>query len=167
MRVARYGVRDNIHCSMITENPSHQTGPSRITHPPSRICLLLWLLPLAWSALIFWVNGRPMPEIPGPEIPYLDKALHVVTYAILSLLWYLAIRTNGPARSFRSAALAAFMLTAAYGLTDEYHQSRVDARTSDLFDWVADSVGAAIVWLLPVRMRLRSFSKNPEAETDV
>jgi VanZ family protein len=152
---------------MITKNPENQPIAARIQHPASRISILLWLLPLGWSALIFWVNGRPLPEIPGPDIPYLDKALHIVTYAILSLLWYLAIRTNGPARSFRSAALAAFMLTAAYGLTDEYHQSRVDARTSDLFDWVADSVGAAIVWLIPVRMRLRPLSKNPEAESDV
>lgn len=121
---------------------------------------LLWLLPLGWCAIIFLFSARPAPEIPGPNIPHLDKILHLTVYAILSLLWYLAIRSNGPARSFGSASLAAFLLAVTYGLTDEYHQSLVEARTSDLFDWTADCIGAAAVWLIPAPLRHRPFSRQ-------
>jgi VanZ family protein len=40
-------------------------------------------------------------------------------------------------------ASAAWALSAAYGVTDEWHQSFVPGRTPDVGDWLADAVGAA------------------------
>ena len=38
----------------------------------------------------------------------------------------------------------ALSIASAYAASDEWHQSFVAGRDSDLFDWVADSIGAVL-----------------------
>jgi VanZ family protein len=43
-----------------------------------------------------------------------------------------------------AAAAIAAVIAAAYGATDEWHQSLVPGRTADRFDWAADAIGAIL-----------------------
>ncbi len=43
-----------------------------------------------------------------------------------------------------------------YGVYDEWHQSFVQGRTSDVADWIADTTGAAMAIFLFYKLRIRS-----------
>jgi VanZ family protein len=79
------------------------------------------------------------------------KFVHFAEYALLCFLWWRAIKTvTNP----RRAVVLAFLITSAYAITDEYHQTFVDGRHGTPVDWLIDSAGAAAaaVWLLRVRV---------------
>jgi len=113
--------------------------------------LSLWLPPLVYMALIFYVSSQsdPLPEVTG----YVwDKLLHAIEYAGLAALFGRALLGEGLG-SVTSFA-AALLLAAAYGGTDEYHQLSVPLRTADLQDWMVDVGGAclgALVYVLLAR----------------
>jgi VanZ family protein len=121
----------------------------------------LWAPPIAAMAGIFVVSGMPEPPpLPG-GLPF--SVGHFVAYAGLAMLLLRALaggRLGGlsPARYRR-----AWLLSTAYGLTDEWHQRFVPGRTASVEDCVVDALGAAAgllaVWLLATlvdRARRRS-----------
>jgi len=106
-----------------------------------------WLPPLCWAGVIFALS-----EGPGPSLPprwhglLLDKVAHFLCFAVLALLLCRAFRAHGYAFGF--GALLAFVLSSAYGALDEWHQSLVPGRHVETADWLADTLGAASVFLL-------------------
>ena len=96
-------------------------------------------LAVAWAGAIFWVSSQPspFPFLPGELFSH-DKLLHAGAYALLAGLAAGALARLGPVR----AAVAAALLAAAYGGTDEWHQSFVPGRDSDAADLAADAAGA-------------------------
>lgn len=129
--------------------------------------LWVWGPVLGLMAAIFVVSDQPAPpELPG-RIP--DVVAHALVYAVLGALM---LRATAGARWLRvtlgNMALAV-VLTAAYGLTDEFHQSFVPGRTAEARDLAADAVGGAagagLVWgwgiVLAVR-RGRHDRRQPE-----
>ena len=87
--------------------------------------------------LTFWLSDSP--DIQGASgwidlRPPLDKVAHAVSFGIVALLFYFAT----------GRALLSVLLASLYGVTDEFHQSLVPGRDADLFDWIADTVGAAV-----------------------
>jgi VanZ family protein len=74
-------------------------------------------------------------------------------YAGLGLL--LARAMNNPPRTTRfRVILAAFLLVAAVGALDEWHQRYMKDRSTDFADWMADSSGGligALLWTLASR----------------
>ncbi len=109
---------------------------------------VLYGLPIVlYAGLIFYLSSLPL-SIPFYGLPFADKAEHIVEYSVLGLLLARALRGYGLVT--RRAALFAVLACSAYGATDEYHQKYTPFRTSDPWDWVADTVGAAVgagVWL--------------------
>jgi VanZ family protein len=106
-----------------------------------------WLPSLLWASLIFYLSSRS--EMPEPSFwlpPFADKIVHAGLYAILAGLLYPAFRLGGfnPIR----AACLALLFASLFGATDEWHQSFVAKRSSDVWDWVADTVGASWVFIL-------------------
>ncbi len=99
------------------------------------------LIALVWAAVLFWESSRanPFPFLPEGILSH-DKLLHAGAYAVLGALVAAALRVRGavPARAIAVAVLVA----AAYGATDEWHQSYVPGRDADPLDWTADGVGA-------------------------
>ena len=92
---------------------------------------------LLWMGLTFWLSDSP--DIQGASgwidlRPPLDKVAHAVSFGVLALLFYFATRR----------ALLSILLASLYGVTDEFHQSLVPGRDADLFDWMADTLGAAL-----------------------
>jgi VanZ family protein len=94
--------------------------------------------------LLFYLSSRPVPE----ELKWLPiiaklKIVHIIEYGILYLfVWYAVIKTTA-CNKLETFALV-LMITVLYGLTDEFHQIFVQARTARLEDVVADGVGGVM-----------------------
>ena len=98
---------------------------------------------LAYSVLIYALSSNPV-EMPGASFPGNDKWLHGIAYAVMAWLAWQALQhwpLSHPGRW-------AWLYAAGYGATDEWHQSFVPGRHADVWDWLADAVGAALLLLI-------------------
>jgi VanZ family protein len=73
-----------------------------------------------------------------------DKSLHAALYAGLSALIVRALAGGWHRRPTIGIVVAAILIAAAYGVSDEVHQSFVPMRSVEAMDVVADTVGAAV-----------------------
>jgi len=79
----------------------------------------------------------------GPEkeqIPYFDKVAHFFVFGLMGTLWFRWLKGDLKS-SFRF--VAAFALTIAYGVADEWIQYYNPHRVTDFYDWLADGLGGA------------------------
>jgi VanZ family protein len=99
-----------------------------------RLADLFW--PLAIAALIFFASSRSHVASPGfTQVD--DKFAHFAVYGLLATL----VCRLGEGRQ---VAFWTLLAVSAYGASDEWHQSFVPGRSTDVRDWIADTVGAAI-----------------------
>lgn len=111
-----------------------------------------WLTALAYAGLIFYLSSLPQG---GPSLfPQADKLMHFILYAgfTASLAW--AFETTRFGRRGLVFWMAA-AVAAAYGATDELHQLFVPGRSCDIFDWLADALGAAVCALILMKASWR------------
>lgn len=103
-----------------------------------------WAPVVLWMAVVFFVSSLSRL---GPWTRFPDWISHPLEYAVGAVLVCRALggdREHPPARPLTvRAALVATLLSTAYGVTDEYHQSFVPGRTADPADVGRDLVGAA------------------------
>lgn len=103
--------------------------------------LVRWAPVVVYMAAIFALSAQPrLPALPAAVS---DKHAHAAAYAGLATLSCHALAGGPMAGLGVRGAIAAWTLAAAYGATDEYHQSFVAGRTADVDDWFADALGAA------------------------
>jgi len=128
--------------------------------------LTRWLPAAAYGLLIFLLSSQAVPK-EVPQVPLLDKLLHLLLYAGLGWLLCRALDPstaaatgNGNAGATgRSVALSG-LLSALYGIIDELHQLAVPTRSADPLDVLADLVGGLAgallfrTWRRGRRMRL-------------
>lgn len=123
--------------------------------------MVLWIGTTAWAGVIFSFSSLPGSKLPG-RIP--GEVGHFGVYAVLGFLLYLALRVDFDPRR---ALVWAILLASAYGVTDEFHQRFVIARTPDVWDWVVDTLGAiagaTLGWLL---MRTAESRRATRFRTD-
>jgi VanZ family protein len=118
--------------------------------------IALWLPPILYLALIFWLSSQPAPFLTPPSFRFGDKVAHFAGYAVLGALLCRAFAGSGLSPS---AALALAAITSClYGASDEWHQSLVPHRVADATDWLADTIGATVgatvwTWLVALRGR--------------
>jgi VanZ family protein len=93
------------------------------------------IFPVLYAAVIFLGSSRAGfgPPLPGQS----DKLVHFLAFGLL------ATATCRIGHGWK-AALWALLAVSAYGAADEWHQSFVPMRSSDFFDWVADTLGAGV-----------------------
>ena len=100
-----------------------------------------------------------MSQVPELLTGVTDKDAHGFLYAGLALLVLRALAGASWRNVTIGAGVAAVLLSAAYGATDEFHQRCVPGRTADLLDLAADTAGGAatvaVVWLI-ARWRRRA-----------
>ena len=93
-----------------------------------------WGPPLLWAVAVFAASSRStLPQL--PSVLGWDKLQHTAAYAVGG---FLIARALG--RGWRGALLAA-VLGSLYGASDEVHQLFVPNRSSDVMDWMADTLG--------------------------
>ncbi len=107
----------------------------------ARDIIIPWVLLIGLCVLIFWQSSGPVPPR-TPSLPGLDKLVHAGVYALLAFLAARAFATLPRSRAPRTLASAAAVFAVLYGLSDEIHQAFVPERTADIWDLVADALGA-------------------------
>jgi VanZ family protein len=108
--------------------------------------LYYWFPIIIYCALIYFQSSRPAPET-IPAIPYIDKLLHVVAYAVLGALFLRAFRTLKSKHPTLMMILS-MLLSMLYGISDEIHQYFVPFRNAELPDVFANMVGSVLGVLL-------------------
>ncbi len=105
-----------------------------------------WLSALALMGVIFFLSAQPDLDSGLGVIDLIGrKVLHALEYGLLCFLWWRALRSSaGPAR----AAALSFIVSVAYAVSDEYHQTVVEGREGTPIDVAIDAAGAGAVALL-------------------
>jgi VanZ family protein len=104
---------------------------------------MLWLWgPVGlYMAVLFVLSAQPV--LPSPPMAP-DWTQHGLAYGGLALVALRATAGGAWSRVNRRTLLAAWLIAALYGVSDEIHQSFVPERMADWRDGVADAVGAAL-----------------------
>lgn len=93
-----------------------------------------------WAAAValLVVVASHRSTVAAPEgFAHIDKLAHFCVYGLLATLVRRAL--SGP-----RAGLVAVLATSLFGVTDELHQAFVPGRSTEVADWVADTLGAAL-----------------------
>jgi VanZ family protein len=99
-----------------------------------------WAIVAAYMLALFTASSGPGVALPPGR--NWDKVLHAGAFGVLALLSAWAL-TRGRLRAATwPVLLAACLVAILYGATDEFHQSFVPGRDADVFDLVADALGA-------------------------
>jgi VanZ family protein len=108
-----------------------------------------------WLGAILTATSLPSSVLPDAHVRFADKGVHFFMYGGLGLL--LARAMHNPPRTTRfRVTLAAFLLVAALGALDEWHQRYIQGRSAEFADWMADSAGGllgALIWVGATRVR--------------
>jgi VanZ family protein len=104
--------------------------------------LWVWGPAILQMAAIFTLSGIPnLKELPGGIS---DFTGHFVGYGLLGALMLRALAGARWAGVTAGGAARAWIISAAYGVSDELHQYFVPGRSTSAIDWVADALGAAV-----------------------
>ena len=104
-------------------------------------------LALFYALLIFVVSAIPSLTPPNLGFVLQDKILHFIEYSLFSFLLFLAFFTSGRQFLKKNFLLLSCLIGIAYAVTDEIHQGFVPGRSSEFWDFVADSLGIIVVQL--------------------
>ena len=91
--------------------------------------------------MIFIQSSYSSPES-IPALPYIDKILHFVAYAILGVLFFRAFRTQRFKENINLVIMLSIISSSLYGMSDEIHQYFVPYRDADIMDFLADVTGS-------------------------
>ena len=101
----------------------------------------LWVPPTVYMAVIFYFSSEPNP-LPELTKHVTDWILHAVEYAGLAVLLCRALIGEG--LGWLLSVVLALTATSVYGASDEWHQAFVPLRSSEVRDWMADTIGGVI-----------------------
>ena len=99
----------------------------------------LWGPVLAYMVLIFVLSAQAEPPLP-PQVS--DKQGHSLGYMGLAMTIGRALAGGVASGVTLPVAAGAWAMAAAFGASDEWHQTFVAGRSSELGDWYADAAGA-------------------------
>jgi VanZ family protein len=101
----------------------------------------LWGPVVVYMAALFFLSSQPV--LPGSSLTP-DWVQHGTAYAGLALVTLRATAGGQWAGVGAGPVLTAWLIAAAYGVSDELHQSLVPDRMADVRDVIADAAGAAL-----------------------
>ena len=111
----------------------------------------LWLPPIALMAVIFGLSAMSSDDVDRGVLYVIGrKAAHFSEYALLTALWWRALRTR---TTDSAAVVGAVAIAVGYAITDEIHQTFVDGRTGTPVDVLIDTAGAVTAAALIHRRR--------------
>lgn len=96
---------------------------------------LFRILSILWMGLIFFFSTLTLTDLKQmPEVS--DILTHGAVYSLLGTLLYFSFN--------RYPSIKAVFLSSLYGISDEFHQSFVPGRTTEIKDLVVDTAAALI-----------------------
>ena len=103
--------------------------------------VIAWVLVIVWAAVIFTLSS-----IPGTSYPSHPEPLNVVAHFLLYFAFAVLVTyALGHSKlSLWKVALIAIAIASLYCASDEFHQSFVDFRNSDIMDWFVDTIAAIV-----------------------
>jgi VanZ family protein len=108
--------------------------------------LIFVLLSILWMSIIFYLSSRHSIVVPSVILAQ-DKLAHAGAFGVLGALY--TCTWIQPGQKMRcKQMLIVVTLVGLYGWSDEFHQSFVQGRDSDLWDWVADVLGGFIAVMM-------------------
>ena len=114
------------------------------------------VLLILYCTFIYWLSDQP--SLPTPMLfSHQDKLFHAGAYFVMAGF---ALRTfRYHTVSLPKLVINSLIFCSLYGMSDEWHQSFVPGRMSDVADWAADTVGAMLFLGLYYLYRLRCFRR--------
>jgi VanZ family protein len=121
------------------------------------------VLPAAiYVATIFYTGLIRLGRLPEVGFMPTDKFLHTVTFAGLVFVLVRALRVLAPELTYGKLLFGGALLSSGFGALLEVCQAFVPYRSADLWDWVADTVGAAIAAGLLAVIGARGLRKTDD-----
>lgn len=109
---------------------------------------------ILYCVLIYWLSDQS--TLPAPMLfQHQDKVVHAGAYFLMAIFALRAFRHA--LSSLPLLLLSSLAFCSLYGVFDEWHQSFVPGRMSDVNDWLADTMGALIFLGLYYLYRLSCF----------
>lgn len=104
---------------------------------------------IALSLALFIQSSFPSVELPVKEAFSIDKVIHFCAYAVLCFLFFYSLNNQNKSIKLKKYSLEfALLFTVLFGISDEIHQSFVPFRDADVFDAIADFLGALSVYII-------------------
>ena len=98
---------------------------------------------LFYAALIFFLSSLPSSAVPNLGISFGDLIIHFIEYSVFGYLIALALMQQPEKINWKNFLILLF-IGSLYGASDEYHQSFVEGRFSEVSDFLADSAGVVL-----------------------
>jgi VanZ family protein len=119
--------------------------------------LWAWAPAVAWASLIITMSSIPSGRIGPSELWDYDKLIHAAVFGILAGMLMRAMILGATQVRWAWWFVLSVGLTAAFGVSDEWHQSFTPGRDASGADVIADVVGAGLgASLSAVRYRGRA-----------
>jgi len=109
---------------------------------------------LAYCGLIFFLSSQSRLIDTPLDFPNKDKLMHATAYAIMAYAAWMSFHHH--IEKYSLLALASVLFASMYGISDEFHQSFVVGRDADVWDWLADTVGASFMVAILYSKRFRA-----------
>jgi len=106
--------------------------------------------------MIFYLSHLPGDFAQLPLFIGLDKLLHGIVYGILAGTFLFGLNPFAHESNQAVTAIVVVLFCLLFGISDEFHQSFIQARFVSSWDVAADGLGALFVvlwWLIKVRKR--------------
>jgi len=115
------------------------------------------IIPLVmWLWFIFFMSSQTVEYLSMPPFPGFDKVAHMVVYGVMGALVIYAFPDRLRSERPLTVVMIGVLFALVYGISDEYHQSFVMGRSSEVLDVVADAVGALMaggLWLVLIKQK--------------
>ena len=113
-----------------------------------------------YCSFIFWLSSQP--SLPAPMIfSHQDKIHHMGAYFIMGILAWRFF--NDFFSKPTTVMIVSLCFCSIYGMSDEWHQSFVPGRETDVLDWLADTIGALIA-LITIQLTKRRFKQVTQTD---
>jgi len=112
---------------------------------------------------LFYLSHQPSIEAPM-LFAYQDKVFHAGVYGVLGMLLLAALPRAATGYSWRQVRIST-VIASLYGISDELHQSFVPGRSTEVLDWLADTIGALaaaslLAWFTQQRQRSQQRAQS-------
>ncbi len=100
---------------------------------------------IIYGSIIIIVSSIPRLKPPDLKFYAADKLAHLAEYGIFAYLTFRSFVNIKPNMDLTMVWAISLIFLISFGLLDEFYQSFIPGRFSDLGDWLTDSLSAVLV----------------------